>query len=304
MGQRFPKKKNENNDQKYKPNRNVYFTVSFSKFWKKPIHKTIKKLRDRYGLKWLRVRMAHKRHQNIREIFQADLSNKLAEGLESIDFKNRSCNCNKASLVHGQCPYKGDCRRACIIYDAKCRICQESYVGNTQNYYKKRFNGHFADVQKKVILGEKSDSFANHFARHFSKKPSPSELREMIDFSVIWQGNAIQLSKTFGKSSYKLCMMERLTILDRCRKNKSKMINKCSEIFGSCRHKPCFHRFTKSTDDAEKVEKKYLQIETELDKKSEENFCKWITPVPLSTIDTNSRTKKFSFSKFQSTKNR
>ena len=259
----------------------------------------IKKLCDRYGLKWLRVRMAHKRHQNICEIVQANLSNKLAQILQSIDFKNRNCNCNTASLVHGQCPYKSDCRRACIIYDTKCRICQESYVGNTQNYYKKRFNGHFADVQKKVVLGEKSDSFANHFARHFSKKPSPSELWEMIDFSIIWQGNAIQLSKMFGKSLCKFCMMERLTILDRCRNDQSKMINKCSEIFGSCRHKPCFHRFTRSTDDAEKVEKKFLQIETKLSKKSEEKFCKWITPVPLSTIDTNSFTKNLASLNFK-----
>ena len=78
------------------------------------------------------------------------------------------------------------------------------------------------------------------------------------------------------------------------------MINKCLKFFGSCGHKPCFHRFTRSTDDAKKVEKKFeLQIESELPQKSEDNFCKWITPVPLRTLDTNSFTKNLASLNFK-----
>ena len=45
-------------------------------------------------------------------------------------------------------------------------------------------------------------------------------------------------------------MKERLFILEKHRNNPNNLINKNSEIYGSCRHKPCFHRLTSSTDEA------------------------------------------------------
>jgi hypothetical protein len=58
-------------------------------------------------------------------------------------------------------------------------------------------NGHFNDVQKSVILGIHSDTFAEHFSRHFVRKPTTSNLREMIKFSIVWQGGALSLSNSF-----------------------------------------------------------------------------------------------------------
>ena len=46
--------------------------------------------------------------------FQADLANKLVEDLDLKDFKNKSCNCNNASLVFGQCSYKNDCQKTVL----------------------------------------------------------------------------------------------------------------------------------------------------------------------------------------------
>ena len=62
--------------------------------------------------------------------------------------------------------------------------------------------------------------------------------------------------KLFGKRNCKLCMRERLAILNKSEKDPKKMINSKSEIYGGCRHKTNFHRLImngpteQSTDDA------------------------------------------------------
>ena len=146
-------------------------------------------------------------------------------------------------------------KKNCIIYEAQCRICKSSYVGNSQQFLKSRMNKHYNDVQQCVLNGIATDTFAEHFARYFVEKPKSQQLCEMIKYKILWQGNPLSLSKTFGKSCCSLCIKERLIILDRLRRDPSNLINKNSEIYGSCRHKPCFHRFTSSTEDARNAER-------------------------------------------------
>ena len=57
--------------------RTIHFCVGYSRAWRIPIHKIIKKNKLRYGLTWLRVAMSYHRFTNLREIFQGDLSHKL-----------------------------------------------------------------------------------------------------------------------------------------------------------------------------------------------------------------------------------
>ena len=40
-------------------NRSVYFCIGFSKFWREPIHRWLKKLRNRFDIKWLRISMSY-----------------------------------------------------------------------------------------------------------------------------------------------------------------------------------------------------------------------------------------------------
>jgi hypothetical protein len=74
------------------------------------------------------------------------------------------------------------------------------------------------------------------------------------------QGNPLSCVKTFGTKGCKLCNKERWAILNLTRKYPNLAINKSNEIYGACRHKPKFHRFTRrqndaSTDETEKVER-------------------------------------------------
>jgi len=156
----------------------------------------------------------------------------------------------------------------CVVYKVTCRLCDQPYIGQTQQKLKNRMSQHLQDVKKLVVKGERSDSFAYHFARHCEKgvKPTNGELRKMMKTRILWQANPISCMKSFGKLRCKLCMRERVELLRAMRhsENDGGTINSCNEIYGACRHKTRFHRFQKehdvkntSTDDGDKPEKVY-----------------------------------------------
>ena len=106
------RRKNSENEKENsrKDNRTIYFVLSHSKIWgNSTVPRTIKKLRKRYKLNWLRVQMAYSRFPNIREKFNRDLVTKINKGIECRDFCSRDCNCTRAVKVNGKCAYNGRC---------------------------------------------------------------------------------------------------------------------------------------------------------------------------------------------------
>ena len=69
---------------------------------------------------------------------------------------------------------------------------------------------HFQDVAQKVQRDKNSDTFAAHFAQHFEQKPTPQQCREIMKFGILSKVNPIRSMKTWSKSSFTLCMKERL----------------------------------------------------------------------------------------------
>jgi hypothetical protein len=97
----------------------------------------------------------------------------------------------------------------CVVYKATCKICDQSYIGQTQQKLKDHMGQHLNDVKKLVTKGTKSDSFASHFTHHCKKevKPTSNELHKMMmKVKIVWQGNAISCMKSFGKLNCSLCM--------------------------------------------------------------------------------------------------
>ena len=45
---------------------------------------------------------------------------------------------------------------------------------------------HFQDVAQKVTNDKNSDSFAAHFARKFTQKPSPQQCRKIMSFDILY----------------------------------------------------------------------------------------------------------------------
>ena len=128
-------------------------------------------------------------------------------------------------------------------------MCDAIYIGNTQQKFKKRMNGHFSNLQRLIKNGQKSDSFAAHFIQHFNNTTSRIDLRKFMTFKVIKQINPIGAMKTFRKPNCNLCMNKCLTILKKLCEKFIVVMNKNSEIYWACRHKATFHRFCLSTDD-------------------------------------------------------
>ena len=95
-------------------------------------------------------------------------------------------------------------------------------------------------------------------AAHFTRQPTTREIREKRSVEVLWQGDPISLTKSFGCIDCTLCMQERIEILKIERNNPKSLINSRNEFYGACYHKAVFHTYVMnnpSTDEASEVEK-------------------------------------------------
>ena len=48
---------------------------------------------------------------------------------------------------------------------------------------------HFQDVAQKVANNKNLDSFADHFAKHYTQKTCPQEWREIMSFDIVFTVN-------------------------------------------------------------------------------------------------------------------
>jgi len=171
--------------------------VGVSKAWEEPIHKTLKALRDKFKLTWLRILMSYHKFPSFREVLRGDLNKKVMVGIESEDFMDRECNC-KPSKVKGEslkfCHFGGQCRKKVVVYKDTCLCCGKAYIGNTSRACKTRSQEHWSQVKKKCVSGKASDTFAKHFASHFDTKPLSEDIKKLSKFEILWQGDPISTS--------------------------------------------------------------------------------------------------------------
>ena len=131
-----------------------------------PIHIPLKKLRDKYNLKWLRINMSYRKFSNLGKIIQGDLNSKLIKGIMSLNFENFKCNYNSITNTDDKCIYDGKCMHL-IVYKATCEVCNKLYKDNTQHKLKLIMNQYFNGVKHLVNKDLTSDSYSKHFATYF-----------------------------------------------------------------------------------------------------------------------------------------
>ena len=78
-------------------------------------------------------------------------------------------------------------------------MCDDIYIGNNQQIFRKRMDGHFSDVLRLIKNRKKYDSFAAHFEQQFNSTMSRTDLRKYMTFKVVKQINPIGAMKTFTK---------------------------------------------------------------------------------------------------------
>ena len=181
--------KNKERDVSVKKNINVYFCVAYSRYFSTEIHRVISRLKKSFNLTWLRVIISYHIYNNLAELLNGDLAAKIGWGIFSKDLMDRECNFSLPSKVNRKCVYEGKCRSKCIIYEVKCSKCDAIYIGNTQQTFKKRLDGHFSDFQRLLKNGQKSDSFVAHFVQHFNNTTSRTDLSKCMTFKAIKQLN-------------------------------------------------------------------------------------------------------------------
>jgi hypothetical protein len=254
--------------------RKVFFCLGVSGWHQIPVHVIVKRLRNQFDMKWLRFSMSYHRFANLRQMYQRDREKKLMARIFCGDCMDRGCNCGDVSLVGGECPFGGDCRKRFVVYEASCQACSASYVGNTQQTVKQRFRQHCQDT-KSLLRGRlvSADTFASHFARHIREVPPPSSLggvdtitplsevfqasagdiRPYFRVKVRWQGNPFAVMKTFRTYSCMLCVNEKVEILRASWARPGLLMNSRIRWDVACPHSPHFHRFNVCTSTDEDI---------------------------------------------------
>jgi hypothetical protein len=121
--------------------RATFFWVGFSSICGEPLHKELKRLRDKHNLKWLWTAMSYHKFSNLGEKFNSDLSGKITKGVYDLEWSDRACNCNSKTLLNdGHCLYESQCRKSMVVYNLECKLCDSHNVGKTQQYLKDRTN--------------------------------------------------------------------------------------------------------------------------------------------------------------------
>ena len=127
-------------------------------------------------------------------------------------------------------------------------MCSAIYIGNTQQTFNKRMDGHFSHLQRLRKNGHKSYSFPAYLIQHFNTTTSCTDLRKYTTFKVVKQLNPIGAMNTFTKPNCNLCMQERLTILNNLNEKHVTVMNNNHHTYGSCRNKMTFRWCFLSTD--------------------------------------------------------
>ena len=162
---------------------------------------------------------------------------------------DRECNCYLRFKVNGKCVYEDKFWSEYITYKVKCSICDAIYIGNTQQTFKTRMDGHLSDILSLFKNGKKSDLFAAHFEHHFQVTTARIDLHKYKTFKLVNELNLIGAMKTFTKPNFNIFAEERLTIIKNIRDKCVTIMNNNLEIYGACRHKTTFYQFSLRTDD-------------------------------------------------------
>ncbi len=171
-------------------------------------------------------------------------------------------------MEDGSCLWDDECCSSMVVYELVCKNTGKSYIGKTQQTAKIRTLQHFYDVWKVIETGRKkfgenwfgtggcarADAFAKHFAQQCRECPNSNavraKLKRIVEVKILWQGDRIRCMKSSRTMQCRICMVERIEILDRFKHNKHKTINDNSDIFSSCKCFSRFHKFTRKVTPA------------------------------------------------------
>ena len=126
--------------------------------------------------------------------------------------------------------------------------CNKFYLGKTSQFLKQRFQTHFnfARLHANSSNTEQaalppSSTFTRHLVDHLQTVHDPSEekvtlpqVRRLVRVNVLWKGNPVGCSKSFGTVHCRLCMKERIFLLKNLHKLPTLLLNNDIGIHRDC----------------------------------------------------------------------
>ena len=133
---------------------------------------TANKMAREFGLGFIRTRMGHGRHRNVKEILLADQDKKVMSGIDYINPHeskyNPKCTC-RGTKVDGKCIMKEQCKNQAVVYINEWAPTGHIYVGKTQDFLAKRQRDH---VQSLKGFFDTRKEYLKHQAANQTPKPT------------------------------------------------------------------------------------------------------------------------------------
>ena len=133
----------------------------------------------------------------------------------------QSCNCR----IKTECPLPGKCNTEGVVYKATVTTerCEKTYIGSTENTFKKRFYGHKSDFSNPNYRS--STTLSNHVWTLKDRGEEPN---------IKWE--IVRVCKKYKSGSRKcdICLTEKYVIL---REKGPNSLNKRSELMYTCPHR-------------------------------------------------------------------
>lgn len=132
----------------------------------------------------------------------------------------KACNCR----VKAQCPLKGKCQSACIVYKAtvSSATAVKEYIGLTEPPFKQRYANHLTAIRHET---HRCSTELSKYVWDLKRKGE--------DFAIDWSTSDRAHAYDNRTKRCNLCLAEKSRIITA---DKSKTLNKRSEIVSKCRH--------------------------------------------------------------------
>ena len=154
------------------------------------------------------------------------ISNHNRHLLEGKNKNNDGCNCR----TKDECPLDGNCLAKCIVYKAEITATEvgevKEYIGMTVGKFKTRYSNHRKSLNIPRYANETELS-------KYAWKLKQSNRPYTIKWSVLTHASPY----TAGARSCNLCLEEKICLI---KSDKTKTLNKRSELFSRCRHRNSF----------------------------------------------------------------
>ena len=93
-------------DTSKKKNRNVYFCVTYSRYFYTSINRLIDRIKRSFNLSLMIVQMSYHIFNSLAELLNVYLAAKIGQIIFSKDLMDRKCSCSLPSKVNGNVPTK------------------------------------------------------------------------------------------------------------------------------------------------------------------------------------------------------